>query len=122
MIGWGCFYIRILCGPSDDRRKYFKMLFQMPLRVLPAMQDTDDLNTSGGHAVKQDVALQGEASAVRQKLGAFRAHEWLLDQQQELLLDCGQVAVGSGLSPLEQAVLVDVLEIISDGRRNDELS
>lgn len=40
-------------------------LFQMPVRVLPTMQDTDDLNVSGSHAVKQDVALQGEAPAVR---------------------------------------------------------
>lgn len=39
---------------------WFFASFQMPVRVLPTMQDTDDLNVSGSHAVKQDVALQGD--------------------------------------------------------------
>lgn len=96
-------------------------LFQMALRVLAAMQYKDDFNPVGDHTVKQGMVFYREASGICQEIGALGAHEWMLGQQPELVLYSGQVAFGSHLSPLSQAVLVNVFEVIICGRRNDQL-
>ena len=67
------------------------------------------------------MAFYREASGIWQEFGALVAHKWLLSQQPELVLYSGQVAFGLPLSPLSQAVLVYVLEVIFSGWRNDKL-
>lgn len=67
------------------------------------------------------MAFYREASGVWQEFGALDAYEWLVSQQPELVLYSGQVAFGLRLSPLSQAVLVYVLEVIFSGWRNDKL-
>ena len=49
-------------------------LFQMPLWILAAMQDTDDFNSVRGHTVKQGVAFYREAPGARQELWALGSY------------------------------------------------
>ena len=67
------------------------------------------------------MAFYREASGVWQEFGALDAYKWLVSQQPELVLYGAQVAFGLRLSPLSQAVLVYVLEVIFNGWRNDKL-
>lgn len=67
------------------------------------------------------MAFYREASGFWQELVALGAHKGLLSQQPELVLYSGQVAFGLCLSPLSQAILVNVFEVIYSGWCNDKL-
>lgn len=91
-------------------------LFDMPVRILPAMQHTNYLDLIGFYPVKHDMAFDWKAAHTHREFRTFNPHDGLRGQYPEVLFQVMEVSAGLVWSPDAQPKLINALKVLLSRR------